>query len=249
MKRLAMIMIGCAVMFSCGDTFVEDMKTESLAVRQKEGMPSLVMSPTIISFTEGMDPVANAARMKVHLTAPPESEVVLDLSEIAERGLTVEPDKVVFTPGNYSEEQEITVGLSNDNIANYTRHYSVSLPKLESLDPLYNAMATPVIEITIFEDDFLPTMYPITPYNGETDIALFREIKVQFDRPEMDTDSIGAHTTIKDSGNNTVPFIFSFDQATQVATFSLYDFFRINSEYTVTMDQQIHEGGHKNRIF
>ena len=241
MKRLALIMIGCAVMFSCGDTFIEDMETERLAVRQKEGLPSLVMTPTIISFTEGNDPVLNAAVIKVRLTAPPESEVILNISAITDRGLSVSTDEIIFTPGNYSDEQEITVGFNNDFLASFTRHYSVSLSPLESLDPLYSGMEAPVIEVTIFEDDFNPTMYPITPDPDETSIALYKQIKVQFDRAEMDTDSIIVNTTIKDENDNIVQFGTTFDPATKTATFTPFDYYNINTSYAVTMKKEIHD--------
>ena len=109
----------------------------------------------------------NTATIKVRLTAPPESDVTLDLSPVLSYGLDVVPDRVVFNSGNYSVEQEIDISTSNDDLVGGTRHYKIQFPQLSSRDPLYNDKAVPDLEITVFEDDYYPVAYPVNPYENQ----------------------------------------------------------------------------------
>ncbi len=250
MKRLALIILGCAMMFSCGDTFSEEYQKERLAARAGGKTFALSTGTMIISFNEQGSP----GMFSAHLTAPPESDVVLDFTkaeitcvtgDVEETLLFTKDsdtvDRFVFTPDNYSVDQTVDISASGNEIVDGTRGHRIILPPLESDDPLYNGVKAPTVYVTVFEDDLQPSMFPIMPDPGETDVALYKEIKVQFDRAEMDPDSIIANTSVKDDADNVIPFTIRFDAGTKSATLYPHGYYKANTEYTVTMNKAIHD--------
>ncbi|HOM11414.1 MAG TPA: Ig-like domain-containing protein, partial [Spirochaetota bacterium] len=199
MKKLFFLILGCCIILSCSDSFIENYKTELLKKRAEGKTFALVTGTTIISFTE-FDPLGGTEQpgiFKAKLSAPPESDVVLDLTKAdqlcttpgIEETLQFNPTTLVFTPENYNQEQEVEITVSDNMLVNETRGHRVILPPLESSDPLYNGVETPTLYVTVFEDDTRPIAYPVTPYIGQINVPEHQAIIVTFNR-EMDEGSI-----------------------------------------------------------
>ncbi|MCX7677743.1 MAG: Ig-like domain-containing protein [Spirochaetes bacterium] len=197
-KNSFWIIIGYLIFsFTCSDTFIDDYRSELLAKRAEGAHFSLFTGTTIISFTENGAP----GLFKAKLTAPPEANVVLDFTKSnqfcttygIDEVIEFTPSAIVFTPENYSEEQEVQVTVKNDMLVYGTRSHQIKLPPLESTDPLYNGIETPTVYITIFEDDVLPAAYPIMPYNNQKDFEEYKDIIIQFNK-EIDEKTVNEQT-------------------------------------------------------
>jgi hypothetical protein len=237
---LALIISG---IFSCSDAFVEAIDTEKLAVRESENTIALILDTSIVSFFEGSDPLVNRGVFRARLASRPEHDVVMDLAPFTAYGLVVSEETVTFTPDDYSVEKEISISVTDNGLVSGTNHYRVSLPPLSSLDPLYNGLTVPDIEVTVYEDDQVPIVYPVRPEINEVDVELYPDIRILFNK-DMNPASINDETVkLLDDKNVKVPAYMHYDVSSRTVKVSPKQYLRPYTSHVIYVTDQVVDVG------
>jgi hypothetical protein len=258
MKRFFIIILGITVMaLACSDNFNEKYQKELIEVRASGKTFSFAVDSTIISFIESGTP----GELTAHLTAPPVSEVILDLTKADVKCTTPDVteslmfkkdgkdiERIVFTPNNYDQNQTVEISVAGDEIVNATRGHRIILPALESTDSLYNGVTPPIIFVTVFEDDTLPLAYPVSPFIGETSVEEYNEIIVAFNRP-MNESSINADSFwVYDSAGEKITAYVKYNSMNNTVRLIPHDYLLYGPLYTAHMNSGVNDA-HGNKLY
>lgn len=114
-----------------------------------DGTPGITVTPQNLSMGEG----GASQTIYVVLNAPPSASVSIPVSSSNVGEGTVSPASLLFTTGNWSTPQAVTVQPVNDAVIDGTIAYSIVLGAATSADANYNGLNPPDVSVTNADND------------------------------------------------------------------------------------------------
>lgn len=122
-------------------------KTVSVADDDTAGV---IIAPATTPFTatEGL-----SNTYTVRLTSQPTADVPIALTSSAPPTVTLAPGNLLFTPTSWTQVQTVTVTALDNFLIDGTRQLTITHSSAASADPIYAALVTPTLGLTVLDND------------------------------------------------------------------------------------------------
>ncbi len=154
--------IACESDDDCPSGFICDVRSQCRSPEvAARGVPGFDITPTTVTVGESGTPTV----VNVRLTAQPTAAVTLVLAPDDGSEAFISKNVLTFTPENYNIAQAVTVVGERDCLADGPIVSHILISPAQSLDPDYNGLDAPDLEVTT-NDDVPSAGIVVTPPSG-----------------------------------------------------------------------------------
>jgi hypothetical protein len=215
----------------------EKLKSNKITFEVKQSQAGIDLNPASLIICENYSAnpeecEAFDSSFAIKLKSAPSMPVYIDLSHNYEDIVTLSEVILIFDEDNFEDEQIITVNAVDNGQAGGNSFVILMFSPGQSEDNKYNDLELAPIDVTILDDDTYPIASPVGTSDGLTNVPLYQQIKVKFDKNIKET-SITSDTFYVWDGVQEVPGILQYSSAQKLATITFYDFLKPGAEYSV----------------